>query len=75
MKKNGYADLRVSVEPKIYGALPPNNPPCTPAEDKPTSLGFKDPRIVEPPPWETVRPSKFTRLKNWVHLHLYRPWQ
>jgi len=43
-------------------------------EDKATALGLRDPRIVEPPPWNVVRPSKLTRLKIWIHKNFYRPW-
>lgn len=44
-------------------------------ETKEESLGFKDPRIVEPPTGETVRPSRLRRIGRWMYRHLYRPWQ
>lgn len=41
-------------------------------EDKAGSLGFKDPRVIEPPPWRDVRPTRLQRIERWIRLRVFR---
>lgn len=70
------ADARGDVQPQEAGGGEEDYArPFGTLEGKAELLGFRDPRVVEPPSWETVRPSRLKRLGRWIYSHFYRPWQ